>query len=180
MSSPKPESTSPNPSSPRGSSRASITTSRAGRLTRNLSGTETNNMSTESSTKPHERKGSVLIKTMGDISDTEAQNSFSADSPYFASYVENEMTSMKMMNDTLHDIAGRTKTFGKCGALMAEATRRLSLACKLRRPYVQDGNEDPREQEANERRREEEVVNRRKAVGEDMASLLSVMADVST
>jgi len=52
------------------------------------------------------------------------QNSFSADSPYFSSYVENEMNSMHVMHQTLNDIAARTKTFGKCGALMAESTRR--------------------------------------------------------
>ena len=103
------------------------------------------------------------------------QNSFSADSPYFSSYVENEMNSMHVMYQTLNDIAARTKTFGKCGALMAESTRRLALACRLRQPR----SEEDGESEEAERREEIEVAERRRAVGEDMASLLGVMSDVS-
>lgn len=107
----------------------------------------------------------------------DVENSFSADSPYFSSYVENELRSMTIMNDTLKDIAGRTKTFGKCGALMSEATRRLALACKLRRPL---SPEEEKESDAHsERVREFQVLERRRAVGEDMASLLGVMAEVS-
>jgi hypothetical protein len=81
------------------------------------------------------------------------------------------------MNDTLKDIAGRTKTFSKCGALMSEATRRLALACRLRRPYV--ASEDAKEMEFQEQQREMEVAQRGRAVGEDMASLLAVMSEVS-
>lgn len=103
------------------------------------------------------------------------QNSFSADSPYYKSYVENEMKSMQIMNETLKDIAARTKTFGKCGALMSESTRRLALACRLRRPYVVDEEKNADEVE---RQHEMEVAERRKAVGDDMASLLSVMSEV--
>ena len=104
------------------------------------------------------------------------QNSFSADSPYFTSYVENEMNSMHVMHQTLNDIAARTKTFGKCGALMAESTRRLALACRLR----QSRSEDEKEGDDAERRQEAEVAERRRAVGEDLASLLGVMSDVSS
>jgi hypothetical protein len=111
-----------------------------------------------------------------DKTNSNVQNSFSADSPYYESYVENEMKSMHIMNDTLRDIAARTKTFGKCGALMSESTRRLALACKLRRPYVV---EDEKDAEEIERQHEMEVAERRRAVGEDMASLLAVMSEVS-
>ncbi len=103
------------------------------------------------------------------------QNSFSADSPYFTSYVENEMNSMHVMHQTLNDIAARTKTFGKCGALMAESTRRLALACRLRQSRAEEENDG----EEAERRQEIEVTERRRAVGEDLASLLGVMSDVS-
>lgn len=104
------------------------------------------------------------------------QNSFSANSPYYSSYVENEMRSMNIMHDTLKDVASRTKTFGKCGALMSESTRRLALACRLRRPYVVEDEKDAQEVE---RQHEMEVAERRRAVGDDMASLLSVMSEVS-
>jgi len=102
------------------------------------------------------------------------QNSFSADSPYFTSYVENEMNSMHVMHQTLNDIAARTKTFGKCGALMAESTRRLALACRLRQSRVEEENDV----EEAERRQEIEVAERRRAIGDDMASLLGVMSDL--
>ena len=121
-------------------------------------------------------KGSIMLKGIGGISD--AQNSFSANSPYFSSYVENELASMSVMDDALRDIAARTKTFGKCGALMSESTRRLALACRLQRPPTNNTSEDEKEQEYLEQIREREVAERRRAVGEDMASLLSVMSEV--
>lgn len=129
-------------------------------------GPESSNISTESPSN-----GDANGNINGNV-----QNSFSADSPYFASYVENEMKSMELMNDTLHDIAARTKTFGKCGALMSESTRRLALACRLRRPYVVEDERDAAEQE---RQQESDMASRRRAVGEDMASLLGVMSEVS-
>jgi len=102
------------------------------------------------------------------------QNSFSADSPYFSSYVENEMNSMHIMHQTLNDIAARTKTFGKCGALMAESTRRLALACSLRQSRIEEEGDG----EETDRRQKTKVAERRRAVGEDMASLLGVMSDL--
>ena len=105
-----------------------------------------------------------------------SQNSFSADSPYFDSHVENEIRHIAIMHDTLHDIASRTKTFGKCGSLMSEATRRLAVACRLRRPYTTEDDKDIADREALER---EDIEDRRRALGEEMASLLGVMAEVS-
>jgi hypothetical protein len=120
------------------------------------------------------RQGSIKIKPGSQ--GTEAQNSFSADSPYFSSYVDSELRSMSVMHDTLRDLAGRTKTFGKCGALMSESTRRLAMSCRLRRPYMA---EDEKEMEIQEQQMERDVTERRHALGEDMAGLLSVMAEVS-
>ena len=91
------------------------------------------------------------------------------------SYQFSQRLYKKIIGSTLNDIAARTKTFGKCGALMSESTRRLALACRLRQPR----NDDNGDCEENERHRETEVAERRRAVGEDMASLLGVMAEVS-
>lgn len=124
---------------------------------------------------PSNGRASILLK--GESGETEAQNSFSADSPYYNSYVENELRSMGIMHDTLNDIAGRTKTFGKCGALMSEATRRLALACRLQRPVTPV--EEGKEAELQEQRIEREVAERRRAVGDDMVALLASMAEVS-
>eukprot|EP00980_Cylindrotheca_fusiformis_P018494 scaffold6124_cov122-Cylindrotheca_fusiformis.AAC.13 len=106
----------------------------------------------------------------------DVENSFSAESPYFSSYAENELRSMQIMNETLRDISGRTKTFGKCGALMAESTRRLALACRLRRPITEE--EEKQGDSQAERIREIQVAERRRAVGEDMTSLLGVMSEM--
>jgi len=59
------------------------------------------------------------------------QTSFTADSPYFTAYVDKEMKNLNILTETLQDISSKAKTFGKCGALMSEATKRLSAACKL-------------------------------------------------
>ena len=127
---------------------------------------------------PPAKKGSIMLKGVGGISD--AQNSFSANSPYFSSYVENELASIQIMDDALRDIAARTKTFGKCGALMSESTRRLAMACRLQRPTSPSSGEESKEElEYQEQIRQREVEQRRRAVGEDMASLLSVMSEVS-
>lgn len=115
------------------------------------------------------------IEIKGGSGGTEPQNSFSADSPYYESYVENEIRNMAVLHDTLHDIAARTKTFSKCGNLMSESTRRLALSCRLRRPYA---TEDERDVAIHERRMKQEVAERRTALGDEMASLLGVMADV--
>jgi len=123
------------------------------------------------------KSNSMRLKSSKSISgnfNANVQNSFSADSPYFSSYVDNEMNSMQIMHETLNDIAARTKTFGKCGSLMAESTQRLALACRLSQPHT-DEEED---YEFVERRREMEVAERRRAIGEDMASLLGVMSDM--
>lgn len=132
---------------------------------------------TQVSRKKHVRSNSFSsAPSINTKLNANVQNSFSADSPYFTSYIENEMNSMHVMHQTLTDIAARTKTFGKCGTLMAESTRRLALACRLR----QSRSEDEKEGEDAERRQEAEVAERRRAVGEDLASLLGVMSDVSS
>ncbi len=59
------------------------------------------------------------------------QYSFTQDSPYFTSYVDKEMKHVNVLSETLRDISSKAKTFGKCGLLMSEATRRLSQSCRL-------------------------------------------------
>jgi hypothetical protein len=135
--------------------------------------------------KEEERKQNLRSKSVRNLDtgqsnkdsnfNANVQNSFSADSPYFSSYVENEMNSMQIFHSTLNDIAARTKTFGKCGALMSESTRRLALACRLQQPNADD---DGYSFEETKSREAEAVADRRRAVGEDMASLLGVMSEV--
>lgn len=97
------------------------------------------------------------------------RTSFTADSPYFTAFCDNEIRSLNSLTETLRDISSRTKTFCQTGELMAEAMQRLAKSCKLRRDILEDEDDDP------------ELVYqaRRKAVGEEMAVLLENLGDVS-
>jgi hypothetical protein len=104
-----------------------------------------------------------------------ARTSFTADSPYFTSFCDGEIKSLQILSDSLRDISARTKTFCKTGALMSEAMRRLANSCKLR----QERNSS--QDDADEERLETEdiVQQRRHAVGEEMATLLQLLGEVS-
>lgn len=112
--------------------------------------------------------------------------SFTSDSPYLQSYIDREMRSLAVLTETLRDISARARTFGKCGALMAEATRRLSGACRLNTPTsgaknnsgssaeVGGGEEGSVEYEEQMRVMKE----RKESVGEEMTNVLSVLGDI--
>lgn len=120
--------------------------------------------------------------------------SFTSDSPYLQSYIDREMRNLIVLTDTLRDISARARTFGKCGALMAEATRRLSSACRLNPPTTgasgnsgtsgaggglrkSDSGEDMTVGYDEQMRVMQE---RKESVGDEMASVLSVLGEVST
>jgi len=113
--------------------------------------------------------------------------SFTADSPYFSSYVDREMHSLNVLHDTVKDISARAQTFGRCGGLMAEATRRLSQACHLQPSGgTSSGPRSPpddRGADADPEARDRELAlreQRRNAVGSEMESVLSVLGGVSS
>jgi len=103
------------------------------------------------------------------------------------------MQSLNVLHDTVRDISARAKTFGKCGALMAEATRRLSQACRLQPSGTTGGGAstavssssssssaaaaDGVDEEAMEKERRA-AAERRDAVGEEMESVLRVLGGV--
>lgn len=119
----------------------------------------------------------LLGKDGDDSNDWSPHNSFLADSPYFSAFVENDVKSMSVLVDTLQDISARTKTFSKCGALMAESTRRLAFSCRLKRDN--DLSEDMTEEEKVDR--EAKLgKERRRALGNEMADLLELLGEVST
>ena len=111
-------------------------------------------------------------------------SSFTADSPYFSSYIDTEMQSLNVLHDTVKDISARAKTFGKCGALMAEATRRLSQACRLQ-PSGAAAAAVPLHRRLMVwmrkpgRRRERPRRSGRMPSGEEMESVLRVLGGVS-
>lgn len=108
-------------------------------------------------------------------SEFSARTSFTADSPYYTSYVEHEMRQVSVLSDTLRDISARSKTFGKCGALMSEATRRLALACRLKPSTpMQEEEEGKSEMDPQDRI----VQERQEAVGEEMMVVLSTLGEV--
>jgi len=105
------------------------------------------------------------------------RTSFTADSPYYTSYVETEMRQIHVLSETLRDISGRAKTFGKCGALMAEATRRLALSCRLKPPKQPQAQQDGEEPDQPEE--ETQVLSeRQEAVGEEMMTVLKTLGEV--
>ena len=117
----------------------------------------------------------LLGKEEYDDNDWSPHNSFLADSPYFNAFVDNDVKSLSVLIETLQDISSRTKTFSKCGALMAESTRRLATSCHLKRDH--DLSEDMTEEEkVNEEARLKQ--ERRRALGNEMADLLQLMGEV--
>jgi hypothetical protein len=109
------------------------------------------------------------------------QTSFTADSPYFTAYVDKEMKNLNVLTSTLRDISSKAKTFGKCGVLMSEATRRLSSACKLqpttnKENGAETGNFDERSMDSKDR-----VIfeQKKKSVGNEMVGVLQVLGKVS-
>lgn len=107
------------------------------------------------------------------------RTSFTADSPYYTSYVETEMKQVHVLSETLRDISGRAKTFGKCGALMAEATRRLALSCRLKPPKKQKQGEDQDEEDSIGSKDDGRILReRQEAVGEEMMVVLKTLGEV--
>lgn len=108
--------------------------------------------------------------------------SFTADSPYFTAYVDKEMKNLNVLSDTLRDISSKAKTFGKCGALMSEATRRLSQSCKLQ--SFQSSNTNNKSESYDDfgtflSDKDKQTYSERKAsVGEEMAGVLQVLGNV--
>jgi hypothetical protein len=103
------------------------------------------------------------------------RTSFTADSPYFSSFCDGEIKSLHTLSSSLRDISARTNTFCRTGALMSEAMHRLANSCKLR-PERNLSQDDPIE---DRQEREDVVQQRRHAVGEEMATLLQLLGEVS-
>eukprot|EP00579_Thalassiosira_antarctica_P017590 CAMPEP_0201928000 /NCGR_PEP_ID=MMETSP0903-20130614/19951_1 /ASSEMBLY_ACC=CAM_ASM_000552 /TAXON_ID=420261 /ORGANISM="Thalassiosira antarctica, Strain CCMP982" /LENGTH=289 /DNA_ID=CAMNT_0048466345 /DNA_START=79 /DNA_END=945 /DNA_ORIENTATION=+ len=105
--------------------------------------------------------------------------SFTSESPYLSSYIDREMRNLVVLTETLRDISARARTFGKCGALMAEATRRLSSACRLNPSGSGAVGGNGGEGETGENDEQLGVINeRRESVGEEMTSVLSVLGEI--
>ena len=108
--------------------------------------------------------------------------SFPADSPYLSSHIDKEMHNLAVLSDTVREISARTTTFGKCGFLMAEATRRLSQACKLQ-PSSSSSKKDKdsrgvdliNEEKVKERKI---IAEKRESVGEKMGDVLGILGEV--
>eukprot|EP00546_Thalassionema_frauenfeldii_P008526 CAMPEP_0178924946 /NCGR_PEP_ID=MMETSP0786-20121207/17616_1 /TAXON_ID=186022 /ORGANISM="Thalassionema frauenfeldii, Strain CCMP 1798" /LENGTH=779 /DNA_ID=CAMNT_0020599727 /DNA_START=304 /DNA_END=2640 /DNA_ORIENTATION=+ len=89
------------------------------------------------------------------------------------------MNQVHVLSETLRDISGRAKTFGKCGALMAEATRRLALSCRLKPPKKQKQGEDQDEEDSVGSKDDGRILReRQEAVGEEMMVVLKTLGEV--
>lgn len=112
----------------------------------------------------------------GNGSTKETRPSFTADSPYYTSYVEQEMRQLQVLGETLREISARAKTFGKCGALMSEATRRLALACRLRLSTAASAGDY--DDEARMDLEDKLARERKEAIGDEMGTVLFTLGEV--
>eukprot|EP00571_Detonula_confervacea_P016988 CAMPEP_0172304842 /NCGR_PEP_ID=MMETSP1058-20130122/6213_1 /TAXON_ID=83371 /ORGANISM="Detonula confervacea, Strain CCMP 353" /LENGTH=989 /DNA_ID=CAMNT_0013016231 /DNA_START=74 /DNA_END=3043 /DNA_ORIENTATION=+ len=124
------------------------------------------------------------------ITPSSAIPSFTSDSPYLQSYIDREMRNLSVLTETLRDISARARTFGKCGALMAEATRRLSTACRLNPPTsaaggsvtaVVTGGRASESGEGEESETDEQMRimrERQESIGDEMTSVLTVLGEI--
>jgi hypothetical protein len=99
-----------------------------------------------------------------------------------------KMRQVQVLSQTLQEISARAKTFGKCGALMAEATRRLALACRLKPSSPSSSaagggggpDDDDAKPNATSDTQDKILKERQDAVGEEMMMVLSTLGEVRT
>lgn len=163
----------------------STTSTSTSTTTKSTTSTPTKNQKEDNSTKNSSSNKNNRIK--------KNQTSFTADSPYFTAYVDKEMKNLNVLTTTLRDISNKAKTFGKCGVLMSEATRRLSSACKLQpnshkdNGNGEDGNSGSNSSSGNQMLDESQMdaktrnmfEAKKKSVGSDMVGVLQVLGRVS-
>ena len=108
-----------------------------------------------------------------DSSGWNPKKSFLAESPYFSAFVEKEMHELSIVTDVLTDISARTRSFTKYGLLMADATHKLSLSCRLRKEEAGQAEirYSPRQMDA-------EIEKRRTAIGPEISDLLGILGEV--
>lgn len=103
--------------------------------------------------------------------------SFSADSPYFNSYVDSEVEDLSVLKSTLLEISKNARAFGKCGEAMAQASRDLSASCKLQTENLLEGiyGEDENDSFAAKQKL---FDLKRKCIGEEMFAVLKLLGSV--
>lgn len=109
-----------------------------------------------------------------------ARNSFTADSPYFTAFCDNEVKQLHVLSDSLREIASRTQTLTKTGMIMSEASQRLAASCKFQSTNIavpEDETPEQKEERLAAMRHNRQI--RKQAVGEEMASFLEILGDVS-
>ena len=102
--------------------------------------------------------------------------SFTADSPYFNSYVDKEIDNLGVLKSTLQDISKNARAFGQCGAAMVEATRNLSSSCKLQ-SKLHDISEDDMDLEMRMERARLYGL-KKECMGDEMLKVLSLLGEV--
>lgn len=108
-----------------------------------------------------------------------ARNSFTADSPYFNAFCDAEVKQLHTMSDALREISRNTQALTQTGVAMAHAAQHLSASCKFQ--SVVDIPPDETTIEKDQRLHAMKMRRhlRKQAVGDEMASFLQVLGDVS-
>jgi hypothetical protein len=136
----------------------------------------------ESKSPPPLSAGRQGSKTSdGGTVDEGKRESFTAETPYFGAYVDRELRHLTILSETLYDISARARAAGQSGAAMADANRKLSLACKLFPTYDRNGDDwisaAPGDGEGKSRERRI-CEARTEAVGKEMGRVLRILGEV--
>jgi len=99
------------------------------------------------------------------------KRSFLAESPYFSAFVEKEMHELNIVTSVLEDISNRTRDFTRYGHLMADATLKLSLSCRLRK------EEAEHTRTFSPHQADQEIEKRRAAIGPEISDLLGILGE---
>ena len=57
--------------------------------------------------------------------------SFTADSPYYATYISTQQSRLEILSSSMDGIARATRAFNEAGRSMSEATHKLAESCRV-------------------------------------------------
>jgi Arf-GAP/coiled-coil/ANK repeat/PH domain-containing protein len=154
-----------------------------GELAVKTGGSSSDSSGSSNGNDPQDAPREMPSNSANDNGAASAVPTFTSDSPYLQSYIDREMRNLNVLTDTLRDISARARTFGKCGALMAEATRRLSSSCRLNPQTASSSSPKTSGDNGEEERPDRDdqlsaMKERRESVGEEMTNVLAVLGEI--
>jgi hypothetical protein len=124
---------------------------------------------------PQEASPETKLSASMNRPEADPSTSFTADSPYFKTYVENEIEDLETLKAVLAEISQKAGIFGANARLMIQSMRELAQACRLKCDMEKlDG-----ESEIERKHRELGYLKeRRSCLGEDMVAVFKNLGQV--